>query len=923
MLPFAQPAPKVSIKDRPSARVAPVDSSSVMHLNIHVSALERGLLLAALLAGRAAGLSAQTRCPPATEAVLEAGWEAYRANAIDRAMGEFDRANRLCPANADAIVGLGFANLRRGRAIRADSLFRVVAERSPNNADAWEGRARAAVRLGDTVAAVEAGRRAIALAPSNRELRDFLDRVAPEWSRPTSPRTRPATLQIVARTRGRQFEVATTSGWRPFYVRGVNLGVALPGRYPSDFPMDSTQYAGWLDTLATMHANTLRVYTILPPAFYRALRGWNVSHPQQALWLIHGVWAELPPKHDFNDRAWQAEFQAEMRRVVDVVHGSASIPMRAGHAGGRFDADVSPWVLAYIIGREWEPFAVKAFNAAHPIGSFQGRYFQVSRAPAMDLWLVEQCDLMLRREAEAYNALRPIAYTSWPTLDPLHHPSEATTAEEAAWRKRSGRRSEAKKLEYENDAVSLDPSLARPTSGNPAGWFASYHAYPYYPDFMLLEPGYQRARSAEGPSSYFGYLRALVEYHDATPTLISEYGVPSSRGIAHLHPQGWNHGGHDERSMARIDARLTREIRESGAAGSILFAWMDEWFKKNWAVIDYELPADNTRLWHNVMDAEQNYGILGEYAGRETSTPRLGGDPEPWRALPLLQRVDIAAPWAPRALRIGYNESFVFISAELPAGKFPWDSLSIQLAIDTYLPKVGQHRLPGSVAHSDLGFEFLVELAGPERGFLRVIPDYNRHDTRLDPATGDDFGRFARRPVTTRNREDGRFDSLAIVTNRARFGRDGTFYRARGYDRGRLRYGTESASTLADWFLDERAGLLELRIPWDLLNVTDPSSRTLLFDDRISGTFGTAEAKDFHFGILTHGKWDQHRVIGALPVLSRGNWRADGFKPWRWSGWSAPTSHSHLKPVFDSLRLLWEEAHDAGPALLSPKAPSN
>ena len=43
-------------------------------------------------------------------------------------------------------------------------------------------------------------------------------------------------------------------------------------------------------------------------------------------------------------------------------------------------------------------------------------------------------------------------------------------------------------------------------------------------------------------------------------------------------------------SMAAIDARLTREIREAGAAGWILFAWLDEWFKKNWIVIEYEIP---------------------------------------------------------------------------------------------------------------------------------------------------------------------------------------------------------------------------------------------------------------------------------------------------------------------------------------------
>jgi hypothetical protein len=137
---------------------------------------------------------------------------------------------------------------------------------------------------------------------------------------------------------------------------------------------------------------------------------------------------------------------------------------------------------------------------------------------------------MLSYEVDTYNTLRPIAYTNWPTLDPLDHPTEATTHEEAYWRKRSGRRSTAKKLEYENDAVGLDPNLVRATAMNSAGWFASYHAYPYYPDFMNLDPGYRRARSSEGPSNYFGYLQALIAHHESMPTLIAEYGVPSSRG---------------------------------------------------------------------------------------------------------------------------------------------------------------------------------------------------------------------------------------------------------------------------------------------------------------------------------------------------------------------------------------------------------
>lgn len=923
MSPLDHPFPKVSIKLRPNARVS-LDSSGAMPGNIHAFQRGRGVFAALLLLVPSC-LWAQTPCPPAADSAVEDGWLAYRANSVDVALEWFDRAQRLCPANLDAKVGLGFTLLRQGQTRRADSLFQTVLARSPSNADAWEGRTRSAVRLGDTTAAVAAGRNGLALAPKNRELRSLLDQIAPEWDRPVlAERVRPATLQVVARTRGRRFEISTARGWRPFYIQGVNLGMALPGRYPSQFPTDSARYAGWLDTLAGMHANTLRVYTILPPQFYRALRAWNLAHPQRVLWLMHGVWTELPPKNNFDAPAWKGEFQAEMRRVVDLVHGAATIRPRPGHAAGRYDADVSPWVLGYIIGREWEPFAVKAYDARNPGNrEYQGRYLQVRRGPPMDLWLAQQCDLMLAYEVDTYNALRPIAYTNWPTLDPLTHTTESTIAEEAYWRKKSGRASEAKKVEYENDVVGIDANLVEPTAANPAGWFASYHVYPYYPDFMMLDPGYREARSEEGPSSYFGYLLELVAHHRAIPTVISEYGVPSSRGNAHLHPRGWSHGGHDERAMAAIDARLTREIRQAGAAGSILFAWMDEWFKKNWAVIEYEIPRDNTRLWHNVMDPEQHYGVLGQYAGEEQATPRLGADLGRWLGLALVQSAEPAtANWL-RRLRAGSDESFYYLALELQPGKFPWDSLGVQLAIDTYLPLVGQHRLPRSQIRSEIGFEFLIDLVSRDTASIQVTPDYNRHDFRLDPTTGDDFGRFSRRPVITRNRGDARFDSLYIITNRARFGRDGTFFRANGYDRGRLQHGSQAASTLADWYLDERAGILELRIPWDLLNVTDPSSRTLLFDQDTIGQFGTAPAADFHVGVLVYRKKDPGEVVGALPAVDAGVWRAGAFRPWRWSSWSEPSSHARLKPVYDSIMRLWRAAPSAAPAPPVRRAPSN
>ena len=68
---------------------------------------------------------------------------------------------------------------------------------------------------------------------------------------------------------------------------------------------------------------------------------------------------------------------------------------------------------------------------------------------------------------------RPITFTNWLTVDPLEHPLEP--------------------LELE-DRVSVDAMHLRATAAWPGGFFASYHAYPYYPDFLRFEYAGRAAR---------------------------------------------------------------------------------------------------------------------------------------------------------------------------------------------------------------------------------------------------------------------------------------------------------------------------------------------------------------------------------------------------------------------------------------------
>src|SRR3989475_805891 len=441
------------------------------------------------------------------------------------------------------------------------------------------------------------------------------------------------------------------------------------------------------ELIAGARANAVRVYTILPPAFYRSLKAWNDAHPDRALWLLHGVWTEPPPGDDYDAASWNAAFRAEMRRVVDLVHGHGLIAARPGHAFGRYDSDVSDHVLGFIIGREWEPSSIRAYDARRrDRTAFAGRFLALDRGTPADVWMAEQCDYLLTYEWDTYHAQRPIAYTNWPTLDPLSHPTEPTLEEEQRLRRRYGFPPNPRLKEYDNDRESLDAMLVHATSANLVGYFAAYHAYPYYPDFIDLDSAYGAA-SAEGQSRYFGYLRALKQHHAGRPLLIAEYGVPSSRGVSHLQTDGLGHGGHDEREMAEIDARLTREVRAAGAAGGVLFAWLDEWFKHTWVTIDLEVPAERSRLWHNMEDAEQHYGLMGEYAGASAdATPQPGGDPAVWRGLPVLPR------GGPLLFLGGADPSYLYVAL---AGRPSFDSARYVVGIDTYRRDRGQFRLPG------------------------------------------------------------------------------------------------------------------------------------------------------------------------------------------------------------------------------------
>ena len=462
----------------------------------------------------------------------------------------------------------------------------------------------------------------------------------------------------------------TGDNYRSLVLKGINLGSSPPGTFPGEiaYAISSALYKDWIKEIAEAGFNSIRVYTLHPPVFYEKLADYNQRHPDNPLLLFQGIWLEEvedphnPALYDLLNRT--TPFIREIHEVIDCINGNGDIALRYGKSYGRYLTDISRWTAGYIIGREISPQEVDSTNVNNPsLNSYSGNQFDITGATASEVFVTHMLDETVTYEAQKYSVKRPVSISSWPTLDPLNHPTETYTDED--------------KATYDIVKISM--------KNLQAGIFASYHAYPYYPNFISEEPAYLTYSDAEGPNSYLGYLNALKAHYTGMPLIIAEFGVPSSWGSAHQSYSNMHHGGYSEQQQGEKDMRLMHNILSAGCAGGFMFAWMDEWFKPTWIVAyleAYGMYLDGTtiptrQLWHNLTSPEQNFGILTfDQANSMPFVSYLTDNP----AGPVKK---ISAT----------NDNSCFL-LEIETGKTLAAGDTVMIALDTYLSGLGESELP-------------------------------------------------------------------------------------------------------------------------------------------------------------------------------------------------------------------------------------
>jgi hypothetical protein len=648
-------------------------------------------------------------------------------------------------------------------------------------------------------------------------------------------------LRVPAAVRGPS--VSLSEGKGRFSARfwpGVDLGATVPGSQPGEVAPTRADYARWLDGIGRLGAKVVRIYTVLRPGFYDALGAYNRAHPQAPLHFIQGVWVpedEFIAAQDAYAPAVTRSFESEMDDAVAVVHGMASLPQRPGHAGGRYRSDVSRWLLAWSPGVEWDAYATKATDDKHAgLAPYQGRYITATPdASPMESWIAARLDHLASVEA-AHGWSRPMTFTNWLTADPLSHPQEPLAQE---------------------DLVAVDATHLHATAVWPGGFFASYHAYPYYPDFLGLEPTF-----AAAPDPYLAYLKQLRAYHGRQAVMVTEFAVPTGLGSAHRGSLGRGQGDHSELEAAHMDAAMMGGIRGAGYAGGIMFEWIDEWFKGTWNTQDTSLPADRRQLWHNVLTNEAQFGIVAADPGRR-ATVVLDGKASEWSRNGSVRLLRGSGPV--RELRAAHDAAYLYLLVRRRA------NAALQLGFD--VRPGGNRGLPGRPG-VDPDADVALNLA--------------RHSSTIDWAAWVDpiaFMYGVVRPYVPVKRADLVPDSGAWVTPRLIQNRPYTVPNSGGklsptesIDLGAMRWGRDPEAGGGDdrVLADGGPTTVELRIPWALLTIADPSSRKA-WVAHMDGSITTRPVPRIGVAVAPAGK----------PAATA--------RPFSWHGWNRVQWHERRK----------------------------
>lgn len=658
--------------------------------------------------------------------------------------------------------------------------------------------------------------------------------------------------------------------WEPFVVRGVEVSSSMAGHFATEFAVDEETWLRWFGQIRDLGANTIRVYTIYDDTFYNAFYEFN-QNSESPLYLLQGLQVSDYANYSSQD-AYGPEFYEVLKQdaldAVDVVHGKKNIALNRMKGSGRYRKDVSAWVLGYVVGNEWNSGTVAYTDHNRKrSSSYQGKYIGTTQeATVFEAMLAKIMDTMVGYETNKYHTQKLVAFQNDPENDPFEYDEN--------YGKQLGK---FNRMDMEH-LTGTDQLLS--------GVFAAYRLYDFAPDFAKCLSQEQRQKlggllDGLDQSLYCGgYTQILSGYH-TMPVVITGYGFSSSRGTDS------EEGPLSETRQGMKLAQAYEDIVRSGCSGALISTWQDVWERRSWNTAFAEDVA-NSNQWHDLQTDGQGYGLLAFAPGEDEPVCLVDGDISEW------EEKDYLLSSNGYRLSARYDAECLYLLLEKEG--LGWDDV-FYIAFDT-TQKSGSR----TCAQPRLSFsreaDFVLCVKGKLNTRLLAQSRYDAlRENYLEQVTGEDP--FVDFPEP----DDGNFVPIRqILRNRTLTEEDSTdeeLEAAKRYETreaGLLRYGDgnpshEGYDSLADWCYGKDC--VEIRIPWLLLNFSDPSDMEI-HDDYYE-----------NFGV----EW--FAISRMYLGLGTGQGETIDMAPLELKGWGAEVKyHERLKRSYDILRESWGKADE-------------
>ncbi len=697
------------------------------------------------------------------------------------------------------------------------------------------------------------------------------------------------------------FEINTGNGWEPFFPVGVNVATGTPGRFPSEMDLSRETFDRWLEMVAELNCNMIRTYTLHFPVFYEAFAEYNATHPEHPLYLVQGIWLDELEEGDYMSDATD-QIDGEIERVIDALHGMADIEHRFGKSYGTYTTDVSDYLMAWLPGHEMAGYQVEESNEVWaPYTRYEGYYISKDDGLPIEAWVARNLDHVVAYEIAMYGQQRPVAWSNWPALDPIHHPTETPN--------------------FDQDTVDVNFEDFTLSESFTSGVYASFHIYPFNPEFIIYDPDYIQVRDSKGKTnSYLGYLLDLKSHLQGIPVFVTEYGLPSSMGYAHVGEYAYNHGGYSELEQAEYVVDLFDSIVESGCGGAVVFELIDEWFKRSWMTNPTMLPNERGRFWYDVINPEESFGLVSYYPIPGQSIA-VDGDRSDWEDIGSKvgsQEGEALAPHADgkddgrtiEAVYMASDPAFLYLMIETASDHFPdLENTVWYVGISTADGATGNTRFPDidlgvDAAH---GMEAMIRLDAAQNTYELLI------DSIYDPSPKlNGFAREGSVPGVPVSSDTGDFVlAKYIVNNDAQYITNGYDFvpEKKWYYPGVLTRGDASKNSMAH-LQPGLDGVIEIRIPWHIMWVSDPSSHQVLFDDTETDGFESKATSGISVVVVSAVRdGEDVEIVDILPRPSSltSNLDAASIPFYTWDDWNEIESEERKKPVFYSIQEAYGE----------------